>query len=272
MNFSVLMSIYHKEKPEYFNRAMQSIWNEQSVKPDEIVLVQDGKLTDELYSSIDEWKTKLGDVLKIIPLEKNVGLGDALNEGIKHCSYELIARMDTDDISLPDRFEKQLKVFDNSDIDICSGWLSEFEDDENVITSYRKLPQNHDEILKYAKTRSPISHPAVMFKKSMVEQAGGYKKMMLMEDYYLWIRMIMKKAKFYNIQEVLLHMRAGDSMLERRWGLKYAKSELALSREFYKIGFLDIKEYIKIVFIRVPIRFVPKKLFKIAYRMLRAKD
>lgn len=272
MKFSVLMSIYKKEEPKYFNRAMQSIWDEQTIKPDEIVLVQDGPLTDGLYKAIDEWKAKIGESFKTVPLEKNVGLGEALNAGIKHCSYELIARMDTDDISISNRFEKQLKVFEEKDIDVCSAFISEFEDDENDIISYRKLPENHDDIVKYSKMRSPLNHAVTMFKKSIVEQAGGYKKMMLMEDYYLWIRMIMKKAKFYNIQEVLLHMRAGDSMLERRWGLKYAKSELALSREFYKIGFLDIKEYIKIVFIRVPIRFVPKKLFKIAYRMLRAKD
>lgn len=110
MKFSILMSIYHKEKPEYFNRAIQSIWDEQSVKPDEIVLIQDGRLSDELYKAISKWKIKLGGVLKIIPLEHNVGLGDALNKGIKYCSYELIARMD---IALPDRFKKQLKVFDN---------------------------------------------------------------------------------------------------------------------------------------------------------------
>ena len=137
--FSVLMSIYHKEKSEYFNRAMLSIWDEQTVKPDEIVLVQDGKLTDDLYIVISEWKNKLGDILKVIPLEQNVGLGGALNEGIKHCSYELIARMDTDDIALPDRFEKQLKVFENSDIDICSGWISEFDSDENEIILNNKI-------------------------------------------------------------------------------------------------------------------------------------
>ena len=141
MKFSVLMSIYNKEKPEYFNRAMQSIWDEQTVKPDEIVLVQDGKLTDELYNSIEQWKEKLKKIFKTIPLEVNVGLGDALNIGIKHCNFELIARMDTDDISLPNRFEKQLKVFENKNIDICSTWVSEFEDDENKIISYRKLPE-----------------------------------------------------------------------------------------------------------------------------------
>ena len=165
MKFSVLMSIYKKEEPKYFNRAMQSIWDEQTVKPDEIVLVQDGTLTDGLHKAIDEKKEKIGEVFKTVPLEKNVGLGDALNAGIKHCSYELIARMDTDDISIPNRFEKQLKAFENNDIDICSSWVSEFDSDENEIILYRKLPEKHNEIIVYSKMRSPINHPAVMYKK-----------------------------------------------------------------------------------------------------------
>jgi len=265
------MSIYHKEKLEYFNRAMQSIWDQQRVKPDEIVLVQDGELTEELYSCIHECKSKLGEVLKIIPLKQNVGLGDALNEGIKHCRYELIARMDTDDIALPDRFEKQLKVFENSDIDICSGWISEFDKDETKIKSYKKLPENHDDIVRYAKVRCPINHPTVMYKKSAVEQAGGYQKMMLMEDYYLWGRMIVKGARFYNIQDVLLNMRAGDSMIQRRSGMLYAKSEIRLLNEFKKIGFLTTGEYIKNLFIRVPIRLMPIGILKFAYGFLRSK-
>lgn len=267
--FSVLMSIYHKEKLEYFNRAMQSIWDDQSAKPHEIVLVQDGKLTDDLYNVISEWKNKLGDVLKIIPLEHNVGLGDALNEGIKHCSYELIARMDTDDISLPDRFEKQLKIFENSDVDICSSWVSEFDNDENTIISYRKIPREHDEIVNYSKMRNPINHPAVMYKKSIVEQAGGYKKMMWFEDYYLWSRMILNGAKFYNIQEALVNMRAGYGQLERRGGLKYAIEEFKFLKKLKEIGFLATSQFIKSVLIRFIARILPKSLLKNIYKRIR---
>jgi len=270
MKFSVLMSIYYKEKPEYFNRAMQSIWDEQIVKPDEIILVQDGKLTDDLYTNIAEWKKKLGEILKIIPLRYNVGLGDALNEGIKHCNCELIARMDTDDIALPDRFEKQLKVFENGDIDICSSWVSEFENNENKIVSYRKLPQFNEEICKYGKARCPINHPAVMYKKSIVQKAGGYKKMMWFEDYYLWARMILNGAKFYNIQEVLVNMRAGFGQLERRSGLKYAISEYNLQKEFLKLKFINIFEFLRNVSIRFFTRVIPKKFVKLIYKLLRS--
>ena len=270
MNFSVLISIYKKEKPEYFNRAMLSIWDEQTIKPNEIVLVQDGKLTNELYKVIEDWKNKLGEVLKIIPIKQNVGLGDALNEGMKYCSYELIARMDTDDISLAERFEKQLKVFnENTNIDICSAWISEFESDENEIVSYRKIPEKHDEIVIYSKMRSPVNHIPVMYKKSVVEKSGGYKKMMWFEDYYLWARMILNGAKFYNIQEPLANIRAGYRQLERRSGFKYAISEFRLQKEFLKLGFISINEFIRNVIIRFISRVLPKKFVKIIYKQLR---
>jgi len=269
MKFSVLMSIYYKEKPEYFNRAMESIWDEQTIKPNEIVLVQDGKLIDELYEAIGNWQSKLDDVLKTIPLESNVGLGDALNIGFKECSYELVARMDTDDICSKDRFEKQLKVFENSDVDICSSWVSEFQDDEKIISSYRKLPELNEDISKYGKVRCPINHPAVMYKKLIVTKAGGYKKMMWFEDYYLWARMIVIGAKFYNIQEALVNMRAGYGQLERRSGFKYAISEFNLQEEFLKIGFINVFEFIRNVTIRFISRVMPKVFVKEIYKLLR---
>ena len=269
MKFSVLMSIYYKEKPKYFNKAIQSIWDEQSVKPNEIVLVQDGKLTDGLYGVIDKWKSELGELFKVVSLEQNVGLGDALNEGINHCNFELIARMDTDDISLPDRFEKQLKVFENSDIDICSSWVSEFDNDEKEIVSYRKVPEIHDDIVNYLKMRNGINHPAVMYKKSIVEKAGGYKKMIWFEDYYLWSRMILDGAKFYNIQEPLVNMRAGYGQLERRGGLNYAIEEFKFLKRLKKIGFLSLSQFIKNVFIRFIARILPKNLLKSIYKKIR---
>ncbi len=176
MKFSILMSVYYKETPEYFNRAMYSIWDEQTVKPTEIILVQDGLLTDELYSAIADWRKNIGEAFKTIPLEKNVGLGDALNIGLKACSFDLVARMDTDDICFPDRFEKQLNVFKNSDVDICSSWVSEFDVDETKIVSYRKLPEKHEDIVKFAKKRSPVNHPAVMYKKLIVQSAVVIRK------------------------------------------------------------------------------------------------
>lgn len=270
MNFSVLMSIYFKEKPSNFNRAMQSIWDEQSIKPNEIVLVEDGKLTDELYNAINLWKERLGQNLKVIKLKENLGLGDALAIGLKECSFELVARMDSDDISLPKRFEKQLEIFEkNKNIDICSSWISEFEKDEGNIYAYRRLPENHNDIVKFAKLRSPINHPAAMFKKSAVLQAGNYQKMLLIEDYYLWVRMILKGFKFYNIQEVLVNMRAGKDQLARRQGLKYAINELKVQYLFYKMGFLNLYEFLRNLVLKFSVRIMPKFILRVVYRFLR---
>lgn len=264
MKFSVLMSIYFKEKPEYFDRCMKSIWDEQSIKPDEIVLVEDGKLTDELYEVINKWQKKLEDVLKIVSLEKNVGLGDALNIGLQHCSNELVARMDTDDIAVPNRFEKQLKILKNNNIDICGSWVAEFEKDENEIISFRKVPEMHNEIIKFAKQRNPMNHPSVMYKKKSVLKAGGYKKMLWFEDYYLWVRMILSDSIFYNIQEPLVKMRV-DNQLERRKGFKYLINEIELQKKFLDLGFINEKEFIQNILIRNLPRILPSFLLKKVY-------
>lgn len=269
MKFSVLMSIYFKENPAWFNRAMQSIWDEQIVKPNEIVLVQDGPLTPVLDNMISIWRNKLGNILKCIPLENNVGLGDALNIGLQYCSNELVARMDTDDIAISDRFEKQLAILQQGHIDICSSWITEFDVDQSIITGTRILPEHHADIANYAKLRSPINHPAVMYKKTAIIKAGGYKKMMWFEDYYLWARMLLAGSIFYNIQEPLVHMRAGQGQIERRSGNAYAKSELILLKEFREIGFLTNYEFIKAVVLRIPIRLAPKNIIGLVYNTLR---
>jgi len=270
MKFSLLMSIYIKEEVDYFNRCMHSIWDEQTKKPDEIILVQDGEITEALLATISFWKNKIGNDFIVVALEHNQGLGKALNQGLKACSYELVARMDTDDIALPQRFEEQLDIFiKNGDIDICSSWISEFNEDENKIISYRKVPENHDEIEKFAKRRNPMNHPAVMYKKSMVEKAGGYQHMPWFEDYYLWARMIQQGAKFYNIQKPLVSMRAGYQQLERRGGFNYAMSEIVLQKEFLKLKFINIFEFIRNVSIRFTSRIVPKYVLKKIYSKIR---
>ena len=273
MNFSVLMSIYHKEKVEYFNRAMQSIWDEQIVKPSEIVLVQDGKLTDELYKAINQWSTKLGEIFKTIPLEKNVGLGDALNIGLQNCSYEIVARMDTDDISYPQRFEKQIDYFQkNPDLDIISSWISEFETDEDKIISYRKVPKTHEEIEKFAKKRNPLNHPSVMYKKQAVIDAGNYKHMVGFEDYYLWVRMLLNGSKMANILEPLVNMRAGFHILERRGGLEYIKNEIKYQNKLKKIDFIGSLQYLQNIATRLSVRIMPNNLRGILYKIIRKES
>lgn len=269
MNFSVLLSIYHKEKKEYFDRCMQSIWDEQSVKPTEIILVKDGPLNADLDFSIAAWQAKI-DCLKVVPIESNVGLGEALNLGLKHCHYDLVARMDTDDIAKPLRFEKQLGVFRNSNVDICSSWVGEFSDDEKNIISYRKLPSSHAEIAKYIKLRNPINHPAIMFRKEVIRKAGDYQHMIGFEDYYLWARAMNIGANFYNIPEVLLDMRAGYAQLERRGGFSYALNEIKLQNALLELKVINVFEYTRNVILRFITRIIPKTLLKQVYKFLRS--
>jgi len=269
MKFSLLMSIYHKEDPAYFDRCMHSVWEEQSVRPDEIVLVQDGPLTNPLYRMITQWKERLGEALVIVALEKNVGLGEALNTGLLRCRHDLVARMDTDDIALEDRFARQLTCFETQKIDICSAWVGEFSGDESQIVSYRRVPRTHSEIITFAKKRNPINHPAVMYKKSKILEAGGYKTMTGFEDYYLWVRMILSHALFYNIQEPLVNMRAGEAQLKRRRGFAYAGHEFAFQKKLLSLGFITRMEFLKNITIRFTARVVPPALTRSIYTHLR---
>lgn len=265
--FSVLLSIYYKERPDFLRQSLDSLFS-QTLLPTEVVLVKDGPLTKTLDIIIEEYSKRYLQ-LKIVSLSVNQGLGKALNEGLKYCSYDLVARMDTDDIAKPNRFEKQLDVFNNHpEIDIVSSWIDEFEGDTNHILSIRKLPEYHKEIYQFAKKRSPINHPAVMFRKSSVLAAGGYKHFPLFEDYYLWVRMLINGAKFYNIQESLLYFRSSSEMFKRRGGINYALIELKFERELLRIKFIDKSIFIKNILIRFISRLIPNKLRTIIYKHL----
>lgn len=217
---------------------------------------------------ISEYSAKYP-TLKIIPLPTNQGLGKALNEGLKHCSYDIVARMDTDDIAKPDRFEKQLAVFEKYlDIDVVGAWIDEFEDDISEVKSVRKLPELPDDIRQFAKRRNPINHPVVMFRKSAVLAAGGYQHFPLFEDYYLWIRMLMNGAKFYNIQESLLYFRFSPEMFKRRGGWRYVISELHFLQKMRQMHFISFSEFMQNLFVRFSIRLIPNSLRAIVYTKL----
>lgn len=265
--FSVLLSLYIKEQSSHLRKSLDSLFS-QTLLPSEIILVKDGELTPELNAVVSDY-TKRYSILKVVDLKKNQGLGKALNEGLKHCSYDLVARMDTDDIAKLNRFEKQIDVFNNHpEIDIVSSWIDEFEGDTNHILSIRKLPEFHKEIYQFAKRRNPINHPVVMFRKSSVLAAGGYKHFPLFEDYYLWVRMLMNDAKFYNLQESLLYFRSSSEMFKRRGGLNYALMELKFEQELLKIKFINKSIFIKNILIRFISRLIPNKLRTIIYKHL----
>lgn len=267
--YSVLMSVYHKEKPEYLKSSMESMFN-QTVPTDDFVLICDGPLNESLDAVIAEMQKKYGSSLHVVRLEKNGGLGNALNEGIKYCKYELVARMDSDDISCPDRCEKQLSVFrQHAELSIVSGMILEFQDTPDVISGKRQLPETHDKICEFSRKRNPFNHPAVMFKKSAVQKAGGYsEKYPLFEDYYLWIRMLMKDCKGYNLQEPVLYMRTPPDMYLRRGGRKYAKNMLSFHKWLKRSGWTRNGEYITGAIPHAAVCVMPNCLRYIVYHVI----
>ncbi len=265
MNFSVLLSVYSKEQPIFLRQCLESIFQQTSL-PTEIVLVEDGPLPQELSQVIKVYAAKYPE-LKTVSLPVNQGLGKALNEGLKHCSYDLVARMDTDDISKPDRFEKQLKVFQqHPEIDVCGAWIDEFEEDISNVISVRKLPEHHSEIYSFAKLRNPINHPVVMFRKQAVIDAGGYMHLPLFEDYYLWVRMLLNGSKFYNIQESLLYFRFSPDMFKRRGGWRYIGYECRFLNLVRKMGFISFLQFVKNILMRFIARVIPHSLRSILYK------
>ena len=270
-SYSVLMSVYAKEKAEYLKQAMESIWN-QTVPTDDFVLVCDGPLNSELDAVIDEMKKAHPKTLHVVRLDKNGGLGNALNIGIKECRNELIARMDSDDISRLDRCERQLAVFrERSDVGICSGIVEEFTVSTDQTEACRVPPETQDQILTFARKRNPFNHPCVMYKKSEVEAAGGYQDFYLLEDYYLWIRMLRNGSIGYNLQEPLLRMRAGSDMYKRRAGWKYAKSQKNLFKYMRDSGFISKGQYVKSVAVRTASSITPNWLREFMFKTVMRK-
>lgn len=234
-NYSVLMSVYKKEKPEFLKESIDSILN-QTRKTDDFCLVCDGPLTEGLYKIVDDYTTRYPDIFHVIYLEKNLGLGKALNIGIGECRNSVIARMDSDDIAFAERCERQLNLIQKG-YDVISGTVIEFEGDTANQISQRKLPENDAQIRKFAKKRNPFNHPCVMYKKEAVEAAGGYLHCLWFEDYYLWVRMIMNGAKCYNIQSPILYMRAGEDLYQRRGGTDYLKAMVSFKWKLREMGF-----------------------------------
>ncbi|WP_251615589.1 glycosyltransferase [Pumilibacter muris] len=270
--FSVLLSVYYKEVPEFFDTCLESVYN-QTVKASEWVIVKDGPITEELESVIQKYKSYDGVCIKEVPLAENQGLGIALSHGVVACSNELIARMDTDDIAVPDRFELQLKEFElNPDLDLCGGHIIEFETDPNDPVAERKVPLTQEEITEYQKKRSAFNHMTVMFKKSKVLESGNYKHAPLMEDDMLWVDMLMHGAKCKNIDSYLCIVRTNRNMIARRGGLKYFKKYKNARKLIYKTGFISRSQYSKTNFIQFFVCIMPSWLRKfVFFRLIHKK-
>lgn len=271
MEFSVLISVYSKENPKFFDEALKSTLVNQSVTPNEVVIVKDGPLTDSLDAVIETYKEAYSSIVKVVELETNKGLGEALKIGVQSCSFDIIARMDSDDINDKLRFEKQLSVFkENSEIALVGTNIAEFFGTKNKIEFVKKVPVSLDEIKKMAIRRNPINHVSVMFKKKAVLDSGNYKHLYYLEDYYLWIRMLAQGYILKNISETLVYVRTGEGMFKRRSNPQYIKSWLLLQREMKKYSLISNKDFlinmINIVgFIYMPV-FLKKHLYKFFLR------
>ena len=250
MDYTFLTSVYKNTKADEMRECVDSMEN-QTVKPEQIVVVLDGEVNEQLKEYIDFLANEKPNLYTIVPLAQNVGLGNALKEGMEHCRNELVARMDTDDICVLDRCEKQIACFEKDpDLSIVGADIAEFDTTIDNIVSYRKVPALHEEICEYLKSRCPFNHMTVMFRKSEVIKAGNYQHWHYNEDSYLWARMYLASCKFLNIPEVLVYARIDKATFKRRGGYKYYKSERDLFKFMYKNKIIGFFAYHKAKFIR----------------------
>lgn len=250
MCFSVLMSVYAKERPEWLRDALHSLV-EQTLLPDEIVCVKDGPLPDELENALQDFLREQPQRVRIVALPKNVGLGLALRRGMEECRQDIIARMDSDDISLRDRFEVEFGFLSrNPDIDVVSSWVGVFWADANSPTYIRRGPTDHDSISRLARFRFPMNHPASMFRRNAVLSAGGYTDFRGIEDYHLWARLLMNGSRMACIPEVLYMLREGNELVNRRSGFRHARMQFRLHRELKRMGFLTFWQFVRNVMLR----------------------
>ncbi len=268
-HYSVLMSVYGKEKAEYLSQAMESMLA-QTVRPSDFVLVCDGPLTPELDAVIVDYEKREPELLQVVRLQENRGLGNALNVGLEYCKHDLIARMDSDDISMPNRCEVQTALFaENPELSVSSATVQEFQNTVDEAVGCRKLPLTHREICTFSKKRSPFNHPAVMFRKAAVKAVGGYRSCYpYFEDYDLWVRMLQAGYMGRNVDEPLLYMRADKSLYHRRRGFRYAGYMLRFHKNLRKSGWTTWADYLTGALPHAILGLLPVTVTKQVYRKL----
>ena len=264
MEFSVLITVYEKEKPYNLRKSLLSSYR-QTIRPTEIVLVCDGELTQELYDEIEQIKSEIP-ILKVYQLPCNVGSGPASCFGVKKCNTDLIARMDSDDYSEETRFEKQIKAFEENPNLIMVG--TNILEKNTEFTAFKTVPEKTEEIRKYSKFRNPFNNPSSMMKKEYILKVGNYRKFRYLEDYDLTMRLIHDNPTkdFLNIQEPLVIMQTNNSSYLRRGGLLYVKTEFFLQIDFYKRGYISKVELCRNIFIRNILRVMPNSMRKLIYK------
>jgi glycosyltransferase involved in cell wall biosynthesis len=263
--FSVLISVYFKDNPAFFSIALKSVIEKQTLTPSEVILVKDGPLTQQLEEVISTFTSRYPNLIKSITLKENKGLGLALREGLKHCNFDIVARMDSDDISLPNRFKMQMESINSRKVDIVGSNVLYFDTDLIKFIGIKKKPEEMNQVRPYAKKRNPLSHVSVMFRKQSVISVGSYENVPFFEDYWLWLKMLQSGKDFYSIQEPLVIVRYNKGMVIRRGGFEYARKELHFLKRAQKLGFLSKREYWQAIALRLPVRLIPFRLRKWFY-------
>ena len=278
MKYSILMSVYREDSPEYFKVALDSIYQKQTKKPDEIVIVEDGPVTDELRQVVQDFVSELKadnvqDIVKVIVLEKHSGLGDALRDGARKCTGDYIIRMDSDDISLPKRIETiDEYLTKHPEIDALGTDIGEFREDPQKIVRHRVCPADHESIVKMSKKRNPMNHVSCAIKRSSLEKIGNYRSLSLIEDYFLWVRMIAHDMRLANINQSLVAVRIGNGFEKRRRDVDRVKSWKVLQKYMLKHKMINhFQAALNMLYIRLFV-YSPACFKKIAYnKMLRRK-
>lgn len=261
---SVLMSTYYKDDPAHLEEALESLLK-QTRPADEVVVVEDGPIPFVLQAAINNYRDRLP--LVTVQLERNSGIGAALHAGLLQCRGELVARMDADDICVPERFEKQLVFLEqHTDVDVVGGAIAEFLEDPSNVTAIRQPPQTGKELRAFAKLRNPMNHMTVMFRKERVLRAGSYQTTPPFEDYHLWILLLMDGCGLWNLQDVLVKARCGNGLQKRRGGLQYVLRETKFVKTMKTMGFLSTLECAQYLAMHAPVRIIPPSVRGIIYR------
>lgn len=269
MPFSVVMSVYRADKPSHFLDAVDSILN-QTAPPAELIIAIDGPIGPDLEATLEKVRTL--PIVQIVRLQTNQGPGASRHAAIMAAQGEIIAVMDADDISLPFRFERQLDLLTVSDVDVVGGFIEEFDETPGDLCRIREVALAHADIMHFGRWRSPMNHVTTMFRRKAYMCVGGYQSLRSAEDYDLYHRMFMAGAKFTNIPEVLVHVRGGASILDRRRGLSYLNQELALITRMRQSGFLTLWQWAANSGLRVVVRFLPSHAIGLIYKLLRRRS
>lgn len=267
LNFSVLISVYNKDNPQWLKEAVESVLN-NTIKPNEIIVAIDGPVKKEIHDILENYEKNISNFLNVF-LPENKGRGEALNKVLPMCKYNYVALVDADDINLPNRFELQLKEFaKNSKLAVVGGYIQEFKNLNNM-QSIRKVPLTNEEICKYIKFRCPINQPTVMLNKNKILEIGGYESLFLMEDYLLWVKAVNNKLEFCNIPKVLVNMRINDNLYARRGGYKYFKSSKTVFNMLLKTKNINVFIYLLNIIIRFTVHvLMSNNIRKIFYRKM----